>query len=146
MAKHSPLTKAIMALGRSPSEFVPSVLGITYATFRYRMRTGHLHLTDIHKLTHYLGKTFEELWPNPNKAVHQRLPLMVEAPTMSQQPQPKKVKEKAPRPQRQREAVVFNDEPPPIVEPPKESKPKREFRSIDVFGDGLPPIAREDPE
>lgn len=61
----TPLTKAIQDFGMSPQQFAPEVLGLKYPTFQYRVRQGSLSLEDYHRILFTLGRSFEELFPNP---------------------------------------------------------------------------------
>jgi len=49
----------------SISKFAEDKMKLNEKTFRYRLANGVLKLEDYHKICHYTGLTFEQLWPSP---------------------------------------------------------------------------------
>ena len=120
-------TRALYEANINPSQFAKEQLGISYQMLRYRIREGRLTLNDYHKILHYTGKHFHELWPNPYSTTPQPIVLNL-TPTVpaSRLPQVQKETQQPQQPVQQVPAVA-----------PSEEK-KEAFKIEDVYAGGLP--------
>lgn len=124
--KKDAATRALYEANINPQQFAPEHLKITYQMFRYRIREGRLSLDDYHKILHYTGRTFEDLFPNPYSTTPQPIKL-----NLSPMPVP------ASRlPQVQKEIPKQPVIPQPVASPLEEKK--EVFKIEDVYAGGLP--------
>jgi hypothetical protein len=129
------LTKAIHAIGMSTADFAKEKLDLTYQTFSYRIRQGHLSLEDYHRICYWTGLSFEDLFPNPYKPITPKVPESITIPRQgaipTKKPQPQPPLEPTPsssKEQKKEEAITAP------------SAPSPSFQLIEAFPGGLPPM------
>lgn len=142
----TPLKRAISSLGLTTREFAAKI-GLQYATFNYRIRTGGFMLQDYHAILRLTGKEWKDLFPDPLAPKPQKIELnLAHAVEQATIKKPTVVKSKEPKPVKAPAPILPT--PPARVEDQKPPAPPafNDFIVENVFENfgGLPPVPPED--
>lgn len=137
----TPLGKAVDSVGMTFRQLAEK-MGVKYHTLMYSIRHGAYSIEELHAITHYTGKSFEDLFPSPFRVNPKRIELNLATAVEKARVQ------KAPK--KKRETVKSPASPSPDPIPPfipiedqktQQAPPATGFVVEDIYDGGLPPTS-----